>query len=348
MRLDPPQLEHTSSMKQSHRRWLKAGIGILISIACLAYMFTKVDRQGLLQALANFHWPLLGAGLAALGVDYALRIYRWRVILQAAGARTSFRRCAPAFLGSMALNNMFPLRAGDFVRAMVFPVSLGISRTTATASLVHERLVDLLALLACLGIGIAFAKDHTIPEAQQFWIAMFSAGSIVALVATILLAAPISRALNNFSIAETSRNKPRLSLFASKLAELMAGLAGTTRARILLAVGILSLLIWFGEAGLFLALLHGFGLPASPQAALVVMSLATLATLAPSSPGYIGPFHLAAYSAVIVFDGSDVQAAGFAILVHLTLWVTVTLAGVIGMVAMPSLFKQATHSEHSQ
>ena len=332
-------------MKPSRRRWLKAGIGIVISVACLAYMFSRVDGQALLRALGNFRWPLLGAGIAALGLDYTLRIVRWKIILQSAGANASFRRCAPAFLGSMALNNLLPLRAGDIVRALVFPVSLGISRATATASLVLERLIDLLALLACLGIGIALAKNHGIPEAQQFWIAMFSVVSIATLAATILLAAPIARILTTLANTAERRKMPRLSVLASKLSDLTASLAKMSELRVLLAVGSLSLLIWFGEAGLFLALLHGFGLPASPQAALVIMALATLATLAPSSPGYVGPFHLAAYSAVILFDGGDGQAAGFALLVHLALWVTVTLAGVIGMVANPSLFRRPTSKE---
>jgi len=334
-------------MKPSYRRWLKVGLGIVVSIACLLFIFSRVNRGALLQALDSFSWPLLGAGIAALGFDYTLRIFRWKIILQSAGANASFGRCAPAFLGSMALNNLLPLRAGDIVRAMVFPVSLGISRATATASLVLERLADLLALLACLGIGIALTQNHRIPEAQQYWITLFSAGSIAILIATIVLAAPIARILTAVSIQQTRSNRPRFSLLASKFSQLMANLARMAQLRILLAVGGLSLLIWFGEAGLFLALLHGFGLPATPQAALVIMALATLATLVPSSPGYVGPFHLAAFSAVILLGGNEGQAAGFALLVHLTLWVTVTLAGVIGMVAYPVLFRRPTSNDVS-
>jgi hypothetical protein len=51
---------------------------------------------------------------------------------------------------------------------------------------------------------------------------------------------------------------------------------------------------------------------------------------------------------VILFDGNDGQAAGFALLVHLALWATVTLAGVIAMVANPSLFRRSTSNEPVQ
>lgn len=334
-------------MKLSYRRWIRTGVGVAISIACLVFIFSKIDSRALLQALESFKWPLLGAGIVALAFDYTLRIVRWRIMLRAAGAQVSFGRCAPAFLGSMALNNLLPLRAGDIVRAMVFPASLGISRATSTASLVLERLVDLLALLACLGIGTALAKDHQIPETQQNWIALISAGGIAALITTIVLAAPIARLLATLSRHQIHKNRPKLSLLASQLSQLLASLAKMAQPRILVTVGGLSLLIWFGEAGLFLALLHGFGLVATPQVALVIMALATLATLVPSSPGYVGPFHLAAFSAVILFGGSEAQAAGFALLAHLALWVPVTLAGVVAMVANPVLFRRSPTREQS-
>ncbi len=334
-------------MKPSYRRWIRTGIGIAISIACLVFIFSKIDSRALLQALEDFKWPLLGAGIAALAFDYTLRIVRWRIMLRAAGAKVSFSQCAPAFLGSMALNNLLPLRAGDIVRAMVFPASLGISRATSTASLVLERLVDLLALLACLGIGIVLARDHQIPDTQQHWITLISAGGIVALIATIALAAPIARLLASLSDHQNRSHRRKLSLLASQLSQLLASLAKMAQLRILMTVGGLSLLIWFGEAGLFLALLHGFGLVATPQAALVIMALATLATLVPSSPGYVGPFHLAAFSAVILFGGNEALAAGFALLVHLALWVPVTLAGVISMVASPALFRRSSTREKS-
>ncbi len=334
-------------MKPSYRRWVKTGIGIAISIACLVFIFSKIDSRALVQALESFKWPLLGAGIMALGFDYTLRIVRWKIMLQAAGAKVSFSRCAPAFLGSMALNNLLPLRAGDIVRALVFPASLGISRATSTASLVLERLVDLLALLACLGIATALAGGHQIPDTQQHWITLISAAGVAALVAAIALAAPIAQMLAALSNQQNRSNRPRLALISSQLSQLMASLAEMARLRILTIVGGLSLLIWLGEAGLFLALLHGFGLVATPQAALVIMALATLATLIPSSPGYVGPFHLAAFSAVILFGGSEAQAAGFALLTHLALWVPVTLAGVIGMVATPDLFRRPPAKEES-
>jgi len=54
--------------------------------------------------------------------------------------------------------------------------------------------------------------------------------------------------------------------------------------------------------------------------AVTIMAIATLSTLIPSSPGYVGPFHLAAFFAIKILGGSAEQATSFAVLAHLSVW----------------------------
>ena len=70
------------------------------------------------------------------------------------------------------------------------------------------------------------------------------------------------------------------------------------------------------------------------------MALSTLATLAPSSPGYIGPFHFAASTAIVILGGEEILAAAFALIAHLCVWVPTTLLGIIAMLVNPTLFKR--------
>jgi hypothetical protein len=71
------------------------------------------------------------------------------------------------------------------------------------------------------------------------------------------------------------------------------------------------------------------------------MSIATLSTLVPSSPGYVGPFHLAAFTAVSLIGGTAAQAGSFAVLAHLALWLPTTAAGAIAILFRPELFRSA-------
>ncbi len=60
-----------------------------------------------------------------------------------------------------------------------------------------------------------------------------------------------------------------------------------------------------------------------------MLAAATLATLVPSSPGYVGTFH---YAAVLTLEAAGMgrdAATATAILIHAVLWVTTTAIGLL-------------------
>lgn len=313
---------------QRRGKWTSLALGLLISIACLAFIVHKVDFDQVWQAFQRFEWRYFAAGIACLAFGYFMRILRWSKMLNAAGAQVGVRECASPFLGSIALNNVLPLRLGDVVRALVFPTSIGVSRMTSTSSLFMERLVDLMTLIVCLSASLFLNQHLDAPTwVKQTALSLAIAGT-VALVAIFLLSGAIARRLN----------KHRSGILRM-LAGLLQGFDAMSRPPVLATLFSLSVLVWLGEAGLFYNLLIGFGLDATPTAAMIIMAIATLATLVPSSPGYVGPFHLAAFAGIALLGGSNDQAASFAVLSHLGLWVPTTLAGAIAIVSTPRLFK---------
>ena len=58
-----------------------------------------------------------------------------------------------------------------------------------------------------------------------------------------------------------------------------------------------------------------------------------LATMIPSSPGYVGTFDYFAVQGLTAFGASHVVALTFALLVHLLLWLPVTIVGALFLVA---------------
>ena len=102
---------------------------------------------------------------------------------------------------------------------------------------------------------------------------------------------------------------------------------------------LISVFIWIFEAGLFYFVLLSLNLEATLSLAAFTMALATLSTLLPSSPGYIGPFHLAAFSAITFIGGSAEQAGSYAVLIHAALWIPTTIVGLLAILAKPKLFK---------
>lgn len=314
-------------------------IGWVISVACLAVIFLNVDMTKALAALSTFSWPFALVGLASLAFGYSMRIARWAVMLRATGAPVTWSQCAPPFLGSIALNNVLPLRAGDIIRATVFPTAIGVPRSAAIGSIVMERLVDLLTLLLCLAIGAAALASGSLPAWLTDGAILLAVVGAGALFSIFLFSGVLARWFGTMAGARPSETLVAKILGA--LAALLVGFRQMSGSRTLVLVFGLSMLAWLGEAGVFWALMHGFQLEGDLMAALMVMAFVTLATLVPSSPGYVGPFHLAAFAAVSLIGGSEATATSFAVLSHLMLWVPTTLAGGVAMLLHQEIFRGA-------
>lgn len=327
------QPEHPGRWFNSTR--LRNIIGVLISIVCIGFVAMQIDFNGVANAISSFKLPYLAFGVLSLTAGYCARIIRWSMMLRAAGAHAPVRKCIAPFLGSIALNNVLPARLGDVVRALVFPAALGISRTVSTGTLVMERLADLATLLLFLALGLVAYPSATLPESTKLSAAILA---IIA-VASLALMFAFSGMLSGICTRLAERNVSPLAKRALGAGStLLASFEAMSRARVLAGLFSLSVLVWLGEAGLFLAFLNGFGISASPASAAIVMAIATLATLVPSSPGYVGPFHLAAYAAMTILGSSTNVAASFAILAHAGIWLPTTLAGTLAILLNPGLF----------
>ena len=319
---------------------LSQGIAWTLSLLCLVYVVRQVKLDELLPAIKHFNWHYLLIGIFSLAAGYAWRIQRWAVLLRAGGGDVTCRSCAAPFLGSIALNNVLPFRAGDIVRALIFPASLGVSRTTATASLVWERLIDLLTLLVCLATGLALSPLATIPSWTKEGVVTLTVIGSTLMIGVLLLAAPALRFLKKAAEWALARRYNSIARFSNVSRALLQDMRNMAQWKIMWGLFALSLLVWTGEAGFYLAFLSGLGLPATFATALMVMGFATLSTLLPSSPGYVGTFHLAAYTSVMLLGRTAATATEFAFLAHICLWSSTTLAGGIAILCKPNIFRK--------
>jgi uncharacterized protein (TIRG00374 family) len=316
------------------RQWARAIGGILVSAAALGILFARVDREELLAVLRTASVPWIGAGIASLGVGYAVRIRRWAVILGEGGKGPGAAACAAPFLGSIAINNLIPLRAGDFVRALVFPPAVGVSRTNGTASLILERFLDFLMVLVLLAIAVVFgARDELLPLSGTGAVALAAAATACA-VCFHSLGRVIGGLAARLSVFGEIGNR-----FAHLVQELVRSFDRAARPAVLGELLALSTLAWLAEAGLYWAVAIALGAGIGPLGALCVCALATIATLIPSAPGYVGTFHLAAYAAVYGLTRDSSLAFSFALVSHAAFWLPTTAVGSWLMVRNPGLFR---------
>jgi len=319
-------------------RLAKHLVGILLTIICLAVFLRQIELDKLVNALASFNYTYLIFGIISLGIGYASRILRWSTMLKSAGADVGFKSCSAPFLGSITLNNVLPFRIGDIVRALVFPASMGISKTTATSSLIVERLIDLLTLLMCFAIGLFAVKGTQIPEELKLSVITFASIGFLILLFVFFFGDVLEELFSNKAKIAESENLVKLY---STVRDLLRSFNSMSRPPVLLSMIAISAIIWTGEAGLFYFILQGMHFHSVPLEGLLVMSVATLSTLLPSSPGYVGTFHVAVFTAVSLIGGTAAQASSYAIIVHLALWLPTTLAGTLAIWVYPELFRAA-------
>lgn len=329
--------EQITATQPRHRLQARSIVGWIISILCLGLIAWKVDLAGAVAAMQRFALPYLVVSIVSLTFGYSLRIVRWSWMLQAAGSRVRTSSCIVPFLGSIALNNLLPLRAGDIVRATVFPTAIGVDRTAALGSIVIERLLDLLTLVILLGVGATVIPNVVLPHWLVQITIIVSFTAVAALVLIFLFSGSIARALYRY--CSLSKDRGFIVRTLQIVARMLEGFRHMSQPRSLAKIVVLSLLVWLGEAGAFYAIMLGFGMQQPPAAALLVMSFITLSTLVPSSPGYIGPFHLAAFSVIVLLNVNEEVATSFAVLSHLVLWVSTTAAGGIAMLVHPAVFR---------
>ena len=115
---------------------------------------------------------------------------------------------------------------------------------------------------------------------------------------------------------------PRLRESAHRLADTFALARSPTRAIQLLS---LSVLAWLLEGAMYACVAWALHVGGSPVAPWFAAATGTLATLIPSSPGYVGTFDYFAILGLTAFGAHRAAATAFAVVVHAMLWLPVTI-----------------------
>ena len=319
-------------------RLTKHSIGIIITIICLVVFFGQIELDKILHALSNFNYTYLIFGILFLGIGYASRIFRWSIMLKSTGSEAGFAVCCAPFLGSITLNNILPFRIGDIVRALVFPASMGITKPIAMSSLIIERLIDLITLLACFAIGLFAIEGILIPMQFKNFAITLAVTGLSALFGVFFFSDVLGDFFHKKACTTQSQS---MAGICSSARDLLLNFNSMSRPKILFNLIAISAAVWIGEAGLFYFVLQGMYFESVPIEALLVMSVATLSTLLPCSPGYVGTFHLAVFTSVSLIGGTALEAGSYAIIVHLALWLPTTLAGALAIWVYPELFRSA-------
>jgi uncharacterized protein (TIRG00374 family) len=107
----------------------------------------------------------------------------------------------------------------------------------------------------------------------------------------------------------------------------LEGLASLRSPFNVLMVFFTSVIIWLLETAKYWLVMHAFDFTVSFFALMLMNGIVNLATTIPSAPGYIGTFDAPGIAVLTAYGVDQATAAGYTLVLHVALWVPITLLG---------------------
>lgn len=306
-----------------NKQRLSIAAGIALSVFFLWLSLKDTDftqiREALVHAQIVYALPLL----AAVALFYWFKAVRVRMLLRPLRS-ISVTGIVPAMMIGFAANNLLPARLGDVARVYLLGRQHSLSKASILASMVVERLFDLLAALGLLALVVVTVQ---VPEA------LIGPGYFIGGLELVLLGLTVAmvmwtRMLVSLVRAATGFLPGALRSGLTHHVEL--GAAGThaiRQPRLLFGIAFTSMLqSLLRAAAMYLAVL-AVGVDVPISAAFVLLALSIAAITLPSAPGFFGTIQLCFVLALRPYgvDASDAFAAS--VFYHVLEYLAVTSTG---------------------
>lgn len=309
----------------------KLALGLLISVVFVLWAARGLRLDEVLRALksGNYIWLLPAA--CAYFLPVLLRTWRWQSLLRPI-LFVPIRRLMPVIVIGYMGNNVLPARAGEVLRAYVLRKNENVSITASLATIVLERVFDAIAMLLFLLVSLSFFAMN----ARNMWITSGLAVFCLLVLGLFWLAATRHSLLMSIYGWASRRFLPERvrGTVHGLAARFHEGLQSLRSPLAMVALLLQSACIWLAEALVYLAVAQVFpDLRVSYPQLVFMVAITALATTLPSTPGYVGTFDAPGIAVLARFGVPRSLAASFTVVLHLVLWLPITVAGWLFMAA---------------
>ena len=219
---------------------------------------------------------------------------------------------------SYMLNTILPLRLGDVSRVFIIKTKTGAPMPQSFSALLVERGFDAVTIVA-MGAFTAWALDMP----RQ----LVAGGGLVAAGAVVLLLLLIVWKPEPAAVRQGILRVIDSPVWAEKIAQLFASFNLGLGWMEVVVIALYSAIVWLTEAAGYYLIGLAFGFAWSPAAAVFTTAVVNLATMIPSSPGYIGTFQ---YMAVLALGQLTIPfnaAVAYSVVAHILVFAPITLIG---------------------
>lgn len=306
-------------------------VGVLISVLFIWLALRGLHLEAFWDSVkqANYFWLLPGIGVYFIGVW--VRAWRWHYLLgpiKKIPTKTMFPITTIGYMG----NNIYPARAGEVLRAVILKRKEGVSISASLATIIVERIFDGVVMLAFVFLNLPELAKLTgssgfVGNIQQ--VAVIGTGVFLGALVVFLVAAMFPSLMAKFGLWFIYRLTPKRlhERIISLMNKFLDGLASLRSPFNVLMVFFTSVIIWLLETGKYWFVMHAFDFSVSFFALMLLNGIANLATTIPSAPGYIGTWEAVTKAVLVAFLVEPEVALGYAVVLHVALWLPITLLG---------------------
>ena len=180
-------------------------LGFIISFGALIFFIQDIHFDALWSTLKRVKLSWVFLAVIILMLEFVLRAWRWKYLLAPIAPQASVARLySPQIIG-VALNTLFPLRAGDFAKPLIAAKDLSLSFVAVVATTIMERVYDImgmvfiLVLMLCIATPIVHSDaDLELVHNLQLYGGIFGVFSAICMVIFFVLVAQKNQARKIF------------------------------------------------------------------------------------------------------------------------------------------------------
>ena len=324
---------------QLRNNLLKILLGLVFTVSSGLFLFKIInDFKMIIDLIISVDLLIVISCISIYGGSLLIRTLRWKYILNTK-INVNYLYLLKIITTGYMFNNLLPARLGEIARIFHFNLKNNLKKSYLLGTILMERISDVIALIIFFIIGIILMPEVSRDNFELTTGVSISLIYIILGISTglifIFLALSSSgywKLLINYLVKlnflKKLNNKFNYKLIVN---EFLDGTFSLVKGRDLSVVIILALSVWLVEFSMFYLLANtiNLGIDSIFIPILIFGVLSNLGGIVPSTAGGWGPFELIGSLVLMSFGVNIDIAAAYTIMVHIILWLPVSILGLI-------------------
>ena len=312
--------ECLNMISDKKNNFIKFIIGIIISIGLIYYSLKDFNFSKFSELAYSINYSLIIFSSLILIFTVYLRALRWKILMNDRGKVNFLYKSE---LIGYFINNIFPLRLGEFVRAHIVGEKYSVSKPKVFGSIVLERFLDMAAVSFLLVI-LLFKGSFFLNLINQYL--------FYSLLAVLIIT--VFGILFSYSKNSTLKTKNKYLII---ILDLYNGFINLRKDN-LLFIFLYTFLIWSFYLFQLYLVQTAFNLNLSIEQTSILLIISSVAISIPALPGNFGTFEGSVVYSLSLFNIID--DFGFGFILHAVSFIPYTLLGLVYFIENLDIIKK--------